>query len=141
MKKYILILMAALMTVTCSKPQYPSFFVPGSDDFTHDNVEISSMIMYSTGKAIQSTLEATIDHEAGTVKFIVPRANRDKFDLTKVKLSATIFYDAEITPSLSGKIWDVTSDDSGNPKIKLTVRSTITGKTKEYTVNGYVSSL
>ncbi len=140
MKKIVLFLLAALMTATCSKPQYPSFFVPGTDEFTHDNVEISSMIMYSTGKNIQSTLEATIDHDAGTVAFVVPRAKRDQFDLTKVKLSATIFYDAEITPSLSGKIWDVTSDESGNPRIKLTVKATMTGKTKEYTVKGYVSS-
>ena len=140
MKRIILILFAAWMAVTCSKPVYPSFFVPGSEDFTHDNVEISSMIMYSTGKEIQSTLEATIDQEAGTISFIVPRANRDQFDLTKVKLAATVFYDAVISPQLGGKIWDVTSDESGNPRIKLTVTATATGKTKEYTVRGYVSS-
>lgn len=140
MKKLIIIIAAAIMAATCSKPIYPSFFDPSSDEFTHENVEISSMIMYSTGKSIQSTMEAAIDQEAGTILFVVPRAKRNQYDLTKVKLSATVFYDAIISPNLSGTIWDVTSDDSGNPRIKLTVTSAVTGKTKEYTVRGYVSS-
>lgn len=124
----------------CKQPEYPDFMNPESEAFTHEDVEISSMIMISVGKPLQSTLEGTIDNEAGTVIFKVPRADRDKYDLTKVKLQATVFYDAYITPKLGDRFWDVTSDDQGDPRVRITVTSGITGKTKEYTVKGYVSS-
>ena len=98
------------------------------------------MMMLSTGFDIQSSLEATIDQEAGTIVFVVPRAERAKYDLTKVKLMATVWFDAIISPKLSDTIWDVTKDDDGNPRITLTVTSAQTGSTKQYQVWGYVSS-
>lgn len=140
MKKVLYVALAVLIASACAKPEYPDFFTPGNEAFTHDNVEISAMSLTSTGMAFQSSLEAKIDHDAGTILFVVPRVERLKYDLTKVKLSATVYYDAEITPKLSNKIWDVTSDDEGNPRITLTVKSKMTGKTKTYTVRGYVSS-
>ena len=129
--KYIAAAALLLGLLSCKKAVNP---------FVHDDVNISSMIMLSTGMEIQSSLEAVIDQEAGTIVFAVPRVERAKFDLTKVKLTATIFFDAYITPKLSDRIWDVTKDDEGNPRITLTVTSAQTGTSREYQVWGYVSS-
>lgn len=142
MKKTIILLLAlsALLFAGCKKPEYPGFLNPDSPEFTHGNVEISSMLMISYGMPTSSSLEGVIDQEAGTVLFIVPRADRSKFDLTQVKLQATVYLDSVISPKLSDRLWDVTSDDEGNPKVRITVTSQITGESKEYTVKGYVSS-
>ncbi|MBR1574264.1 MAG: hypothetical protein IJ652_05400 [Bacteroidales bacterium] len=129
--KYIAAALLLLGTLSCKKAVNP---------FVHDDVTITSMVMSSTGFDIVSTLEATIDQEAGTIVFAVPRADRSKFDLTKVKLSATIWFDASISPKLSDRLWDVTKDEDGNPRITLTVTSDQTGTTKQYQVWGYVSS-
>ncbi len=132
--KYLKYIAAALLLIglsSCKKAVNP---------FVHDDVTITSMVMLSTGFDIQSSLEATIDQEAGTIVFVVPRAERAKYDLTKVKLMATVWFDAIISPKLSDTIWDVTKDDDGNPRITLTVTSAQTGSTKQYQVWGYVSS-
>lgn len=140
MKKLIILISTLVALAGCGKVVYPDFFVSGNEEFSHDNVEITSMILLSTVDGITSSIEGTIDQEAGTILFVVPRAEKAKFDLTNVRLTATIFYDAEISPKLGGRLWDVTSDEEGNPRINLTVSSQMTGKTKEYTVRGYVSS-
>ena len=96
--------------------------------------------MISVGMPSQSSMSATIDQDAGTILFAVPRVNRDKYDFTKVKLTATVPFDAIISPKLSDKIWDISGDENGDPKVKITVTSAVTGKTKDYTVKAYVSS-
>ena len=131
MKKLILISVALLLLAGCKKVEQP---------YVHDDVEITSMIMISVGMPSQSSMSATIDQDAGTILFAVPRVNRDKYDFTKVKLTATVPFDAIISPKLSDKIWDISGDENGDPKVKITVTSAVTGKTKDYTVKAYVSS-
>lgn len=134
MKQFRYILAAALLLIclsSCKKAVNP---------FVHNDVEITSMVLLTTGFDIQSSLEANIDQEAGTIVFVVPRAQRNNFDLTKVKLTATVWFDAHISPKLSDRIWDVTKDDEGNPRVTLTVTSQQTGTQKQYQVWGYVSS-
>ena len=73
----------------------------------------------------------------------MPRADADKFDLTKMKLQATVFFDALITPKLDG-LFDITKDEEQNPRLKLTVTSMMHPDDpdikKEYLVYGYVSA-
>ncbi|MBR1873044.1 MAG: hypothetical protein IJ795_07555 [Bacteroidales bacterium] len=128
--RYIAAILLLFALASCKKAVNP---------FVHDDVQITSMIMLSTG-AVRTSVEATIDQEAGTIVFVVPRSQKDNFDLTKVKLTATVFFDAHISPQLGDRFWDVTRDDEGNPKITLTVTSVQTGTSKQYQVWGYISS-
>lgn len=135
--------MLALGAVSCKQVEMP---------FTHEDSEvvITSMLMWNLPfKNItpdspfdrKESVEGTITHnapdEVGEIVFVVPRNKRSYWDLTKVTLQGTVFYDLSISPALAGS-FDLTLDDEGNPRLELTVKSARTGFEKKYKVWAYV---
>lgn len=124
--------MLLLFFVSCKEVEQP---------YDHTNVEITALV--ATDVVSNAYLDGVIDQDAGTIVFKVPRALEDNYDLSRMKLTATVFYDALITPKLDG-LFDITKDEEGNPRLKLTVTSMMhpddPDVKKEYTVYGYVSA-
>ncbi len=130
--KFIFAAILLLCFVSCKEEIQP---------YDHTDVEISALLAINpvTGDYI----DGVIDQNAGTIVFKVARADASKYDLTKMKLYATVFFDALITPKLDG-LFDITKDEEGNPRLKLTVTSLMHPNDpeikKEYEVYGYVSA-
>lgn len=76
---------------------------------------------------VAETVTGDINQETGEIWFNIPRKDMKEWDLSKVKVSATVHYDVEIYPSLFG-IKDLTAEDG----YKITVKATQTGRTKDY---------
>lgn len=130
--KYILAALLLLVFTSCKEEVQP---------YDHTDVEITALIAINPVSG--EYLDGVISQNEGTIVFKVPRADADKFDLTKMKLQATVFFDALITPKLDG-LFDITKDEEQNPRLKLTVTSMMHPDDldikKEYLVYGYVSA-
>ena len=130
--KYIIAVLLAVLLTSCKEVQQP---------YDHKDVEITALLAINPVNG--EYLDGVIDQDAGTIVFKVARADADKYDLKNIKLYATVFFDALITPKLDG-LFDITKDDEGNPRLKLTVTSLMHPNDpdvrKEYTVYGYVSA-
>lgn len=118
LKYLILAFAASLIAFSCAKP---------ADEFIHDDCTISSIMMTSEKDKTTAPIEGTIDQETGEIIFTVPRDKYNAWDLTRVKVRATIGYDAYISPSLSG-IKDLSEE------YRITVTARQTGKSKDYTL-------
>ncbi|MBO4605911.1 MAG: hypothetical protein J5667_05175 [Bacteroidales bacterium] len=145
MKKLALVILAALAlcSVSCKQVEMP---------FTHadSDVQITSMLMWNLPfknltadspfdrkESVEATITQNAPDEVGEIVFAVPRNKRTYWDLTKVTLQATLFYDLYITPGLSGQ-YDLTLDDADQPRLELTVKSSRTGFEKKYKVWAYI---
>lgn len=92
------------------------------------------MITPATGTT-SATVEGVIKPVEGkdnafTIDFPIPRKLRSSFDLTKLKVKATVGYDVKITPSLSG------IKDLSDP-YEVKVEATQTGQVKTYVLQAY----
>lgn len=101
---------------------------PMKGDFLHDDATISSIYMMPGTGVSSLTVIGSIDQEAGTIKFLVPKAKRKDIDISQVKLRANIGLDATCTPSLFG--WQ----DLSSP-MEITITATMTGTKKVYTLS------
>lgn len=126
MKKIFAILCAAvvcLLTSGCQK---------ADEEFIHDNVQISSVLLLPAVSTISTTINGEINQETGEILFAIPKNLRSSIDITSVKVRATVGYDVVITPSLSG-IKDLSEE------YPITVTATQTGNSKNYTLRAYYS--
>lgn len=133
--------MAAVVwgTAACQADQEP----------LHEDNTIHEIMMISTstpeqldGRPLPQPVLGRIDQEAGTIEFAVPKKYRTRttpegkklvfFDLTRVKLRATVGYDVRITPSLFG-IKDLSE------KFEFEVLATQTGKARHYSARANFS--
>ena len=130
MKKYIigflLLILCLPLAVNCAKP--------GEEYLHEDNTIHSIMITPATGTT-SATVEGVIKPVEGkdnafTIDFPIPRKLRSSFDLTKLKVKATVGYDVKITPSLSG------IKDLSDP-YEVKVEATQTGQVKTYVLHAY----
>lgn len=130
MKKYIigllLLILSLPLAVNCAKP--------GGEYLHEDNAIHSIMITPATGTT-SATVEGVIKPVEGkdnafTIDFPIPRKLRSSFDLTKLKVKATVGYDVKITPSLSG------IKDLSDP-YEVKVEATQTGQVKTYVLQAY----
>ncbi len=119
--KHITISLVSLLVMgACAQPE-PLYL--------HDDNTIHSIIITpgpdENGNSISASVVGEINNETGEIIFTVPRADRQKFDATAVKVRATVNYDVQITPSLSG-IKDLSD------WYDISVTATMTGQSKGY---------
>lgn len=97
-------------------------------EFSHTDNTISAILLMPAKSTISTTILGTIDNEAGTIQFVVPKKLRSSINLSEVKLRATVGYDVVITPSLSG-IKDLTEE------LEIIVTATQTKQSKQYKIS------
>ena len=132
MKKILNILLTAALAALmpgCAKPDA---------EFLHDDCTVKAIYMVSVLSGAQ--IAGDIDDEAGTIRFTIPKADRKKWQddegfVTRVKLRATIPYDAVITPSLLGQKDLINIEEP----VEITVTATQTGRTKTYNMKAAFS--
>lgn len=130
MKKYILRLFAIVfclpLVLNCAKP---------GEEYLHEDNSISSIFIIPASSTVSATINGVIapvpgKDDAYTIDFPIPRKLKSSFDLTKLKVKATVGYDVKITPSLSG------IKDLSEP-YEISVEATQTGKVRKYTLQAY----
>lgn len=130
MKNRIKILLAAvlctLFVAGCAKP---------GEEYIHSDNSIRSISITpatGTSSATITGVITAVDEEKGLyqVEFPIPRKLKSTFDITKLKVRATVGYDVKITPSLSG------IKDLSDP-YKISVEATQTGAVRKYTLQAY----
>ena len=130
MKKYIigllLLILSLPLVVNCAKP---------GEEYIHDDNTIHSIMSTPATGTTSATVEGVIKPVEGkdnafTIDFPIPRKLRSSFDLTKLKVKATVGYDVKITPSLSG------IKDLSDP-YEVKVEATQTGQVKTYVLQAY----
>ncbi len=130
MKKYILRLFAIVfclpLVMNCAKP---------GEEYLHEDNRISSIFIVPANATVSAIVNGVIapvpgKEDAYTIDFPVPRKLKSSFDLTKLKVKATVGYDVKITPSLSG------IKDLSEP-YEISVEATQTGKVRKYTLQAY----
>ncbi len=123
-------------------------------EFVHTDNLISEMVCMSGRTNDAPTLTGTIyeydkngellepgftfaDTEGGSgvITFVVPVADRKKFDLTSVYLRATLTWDEVITPSLTYKRHNILVDDEHPDGMVIAVKSGI-GTVRKYRIMG-----
>ena len=127
MKKYVLRLFAIVfclpLVLNCAKP---------GEEYLHEDNSISSIFIVPASGTVSDTINGVIapvpgKDDAYTIDFPIPRKLKSSFDLTKLKVKATVGYDVKITPSLSG------IKDLSEP-YEISVEATQTGKVRKYTL-------
>lgn len=130
MKKYVLRLFTLVFCLTlvanCAKP---------GEEYLHEDNSISSIFIVPASGTVSATINGVIapvpgKEDAYTIDFPIPRKLKSSFDLTKLKVKATVGYDVKITPSLSG------IKDLSEP-YEISVEATQTGKVRKYTLQAY----
>lgn len=130
MKKYVLRLFAIVfclpLVLNCAKP---------GEEYLHEDNSISSIFIVPASGTVSATINGVIapvpgKDDAYTIDFPIPRKLKSSFDLTKLKVKATVGYDVKITPSLSG------IKDLSEP-YEISVEATQTGKVRKYTLQAY----
>ena len=130
MKKYVLRLFAIVfclpLVLNCAKP---------GEEYLHEDNSISSIFIVPASGTVSATINGVIapvpgKDDAYTIDFPIPRKLKSSFDLTKLKVKATVGYDVKITPSLSG------IKDLSEPN-EISVEATQTGKVRKYTLQAY----
>ncbi len=130
MKKYVLRLFAIVfclpLVLNCAKP---------GEEYLHEDNSISSIFIVPASSTVSATINGVIapvpgKDDAYTIDFPIPRKLKSSFDLTKLKVKATVGYDVKITPSLSG------IKDLSEP-YEISVEATQTGKVRKYTLQAY----
>ena len=130
MKKYVLRLFALVfcltLVVNCAKP---------GEEYLHEDNSISSIFIVPASGTVSATINGVIapvpgKEDAYTIDFPIPRKLKSSFDLTKLKVKATVGYDVKITASLSG------IKDLSEP-YEISVEATQTGKVRKYTLQAY----
>ena len=130
MKKYVLRLFAIVfclpLVLNCAKP---------GEEYLHEDNSISSIFIVPASGTVSATINGVIapvpgKGDAYTIDFPIPRKLKSSFDLTKLKVKATVGYDVKITPSLSG------IKDLSEP-YEISVEATQTGKVRKYTLQAY----
>ncbi len=124
--KALTLVLCLPLAMNCAKP---------GEEYIHEDNSIRSIsITPADGKSTATVAgEITaVDEAAGTynIEFPIPRALRTTFDLTQLKVRATVGYDVKITPSLSG------IKDLSNP-YEISVEATQTGNVRKYTLQAY----
>ena len=130
MKKYVLRLFAIVfclpLVLNCAKP---------GEEYLHEDNSISSIFIVPASGTVSATINGVIapvpgKDDAYTIDFPIPRKLKSSFDLTKLKVKATVGYDVKIPPSLSG------IKDLSEP-YEISVEATQTGKVRKYTLQAY----
>ena len=130
MKKYVLrlfkLVFCLTLVVNCAKP---------GEEYLHEDNSISSIFIVPASGTVSATINGVIapvpgKDDAYTIDFPIPRKLKSSFDLTKLKVKATVGYDVRITPSLSG------IKDLSEP-YEISVEATQTGKVRKYTLQAY----
>lgn len=130
MKKYVLrlfkLVFCLTLVVNCAKP---------GEEYRHEDNSISSIFIVPASGTVSATINGVIapvpgKDDAYTIDFPIPRKLKSSFDLTKLKVKATVGYDVKITPSLSG------IKDLSEP-YEISVEATQTGKVRKYTLQAY----
>lgn len=129
MKNRLKILVAAalaVLTAGCAKP---------GEEYVHSDNSIRSISITpatGTSSATITGVITAVDEEKGLyqVEFPIPRKLKSTFDITKLKVRATVGYDVKITPSLSG------IKDLSDP-YEISVEATQTGNVRKYTLQAY----
>ena len=130
MKKYVLrlfkLVFCLTLVVNCAKP---------GEEYRHEDNSISSIFIVPASGTVSATINGVIapvpgKEDAYTIDFPIPRKLKSSFDLTKLKVKATVGYDVKITPSLSG------IKDLSEP-YEISVEATQTGKVRKYTLQAY----
>lgn len=130
MKKYVLRLFAIVfclpLVLNCAKP---------GEEYLHEDNSISSIFIVPASGTVSATINGVIapvpgKDDAYTIDFPIPRKLKSSFDLTKLKVKATVGYDVKITPSLSG------IKDLSEP-YEISVEATQTEKVRKYTLQAY----
>lgn len=124
--RIIVVLGALAALFGCAKPD---------SEFLHTDNTISSIIMYPESGRSDRAVNGVINQETGEISFPIPKVFRNDYDPTRVKVKATVGYDAKITPSLLG-IKDL---DNGGNGLEVTVTATMTGESKTYVLKAYYS--
>ena len=136
--RYLFFAVAALMLAACQKPD---------EEPLHTDNTIHEIMMYSTstpeeldGRPTPQPVSGIINQETGEIKFPVSRDYRPRktpegktivfYDFTRVKLRASVGYDVEITPPLTG-IHDISEG------MDVEVLAVQTGEVKHYSIRAY----
>ena len=124
MKKYIL----RLFTLVFCLPLVMNCAKPGKE-YLHEDNSISSIFIVPANATVSATVSGVIAPVPGK-EDAYTRKLRSSFDLTKLKVKATVGYDVKITPSLCG------IKDLSEP-YEISVEATQTGKVRKYTLQAY----
>lgn len=89
--KYIFAAMVMLAVAACAKPD---------EDFVHTDSAISGIEIQPAGGG--EAIAGIIDETTGEIFFPIPKAKRERFDVTSLTVRANVQYDAIVYPSLSG---------------------------------------
>ncbi len=114
------------LALDCAKP---------GEEFLHDDNSIRSISIIPATGSSSATVNGVISPVEGkdnayTIDFPIPRKLKSTFDITKLKVRATVGYDVKITPSLSG------IKDLSDP-YEISVEATQTGAVRTYTLQAY----
>lgn len=93
--RYIPIILAAVLALTfaggCAK---------ADKDFVHTSSTISSIDIRPAGGGAE--IAGYINEDTGEILFPIPKQQREKYDLTRLMVKASLPYDAYCVPSLTG---------------------------------------
>lgn len=130
MKNILRMLMPAALLLafaaSCAKP---------GEEFRHEDNSIRNISITPAAGTSSATITGVISTAAGkedtfNVDFPIPRKLKSTFDITKLKVRATVGYDVKITPSLSG------IKDLSDP-YEISVEATQTGEVSTYILQAY----
>lgn len=104
LRKYLSVLAAAALALfsagSCAEPD---------EEFIHTDSRILSIEIQPAGGG--AGIAGVIDETTGEIFFPIPKASREKFDVTRLVVRAEVEYDTFISPSLTG-LKDLSSRDN-----------------------------
>lgn len=95
LRKYLSVLAAAALALftagSCAEPD---------DEFLHTDSRILSIEILPAGGG--AAIAGVIDETTGEIFFPIPKASREKYDISRLSVRAEVEYDTFISPSLTG---------------------------------------